>query len=277
MGGRDPGTPRAAVPWQRWLALLALVVVVVAAFVNLGRWQLDRLDQRRDSNATVTAHEQAAVRPYEQVFTRPITDADAWQRVTVTGTYDASRQLVVRYRSNPGPTGWETGWEVVTPLRASDGRVVLVDRGFKQRQAGTDFPANESAPPAGEVTVVGYVQRSERGDDKATVPVAGSVRLINSAAIGSAQGVDLVDGYITALETTPADPGGFRPIAPPALDEGPHLSYALQWFTFSLIAVVGLFVFIRNDIKDRRRAEERKAARAAAAAEAAAAASGKEE
>lgn len=252
---------REPVPWRRWLALLALVVIVVAAFVNLGRWQLDRLDQRRDSNATVTAHEQAPVRPYEEVFVKPIADEDQWQRVTVTGTFDASRQLVIRYRSNAG----QTGWEVVAPLRASDGRTVLIDRGFKQRQPGTDFPAAEAAPPGGTVTVTGYVRRNEQGDDDATIPTDGSVRLINSAAIGRTLGVDLVDGYIAATSTTPGDPGGYTPIAPPPLDEGPHLSYALQWFTFSLIAIGGLYVFIRNDIRDRRKAAARAATRAVAA------------
>lgn len=252
------------VPWRRWVALLALVVVVVTAFVNLGRWQLDRLDQRRDSNATVVAHEEAGVRPYAEVFTRQIVDEDQWQRVAVTGTYDPAGQLVVRYRSNAG----RTGWEVVTPLRASDGRTVLVVRGFKAREAGTDFPTAEAPPPGGQVTVVGYVRRNEQGTGTSTVPSAGSVRLINSDAIGAALGVELVDGYITALETTPTDPGGFTPIAPPALDEGPHLSYALQWFTFSLIALGGLYVFIRNDIRDRRKSAARAAARAAAQAEA---------
>lgn len=260
MRARRPDAAREPVPWRRWLALLALVVVVVAAFVNLGRWQLDRLDQRRDTNATVVAHERAAVRPYEEVFVRPIAEADQWQRVSVTGTYDPAGQLVVRYRSNAG----RTGWEVVAPLRASDGRIVLIDRGFKQRQPGTDFPAAEAAPPAGRVTVVGYVRRNEQGAAIATRPTSGSIRLINSAAIGEGLGLDLVDGYIAALDTTPADPGSFTPIAPPALDEGPHLSYALQWFTFSLIAIGGLYVFIRNDIRDRRKAAARAAARATA-------------
>jgi len=249
-------------PWKRWLALLLFVTVLVTAFVNLGEWQLRRLDERRDKNATVVAHESGPVLPYEQVFTREIGDADQWQRVRVSGTFDPSRQLVVRYRSNDG----QTGWEAVAPLTASDGRVVLVDRGFKQRQPGTDFPAAESAPPAGRVTITGYVRRNEQGADNATTPSEGSVRLINSDAIGRALGVSLVNGYIAAVTTEPADPGGFTPLALPPLDEGPHLSYALQWFTFSLIALVGLVVLIRNDLRDRRKAAAKAAARAAAGA-----------
>ncbi len=255
--------PAASTPWKRWVGLLIFVVVLVTAFVNLGEWQLRRLDERKGTNATVVAHEAAPLVPYERVFTREITDADQWQKVTVTGVYDASHQLIVRYRSNAGATGWQ----VVAPLRAADGRIVLVDRGFKERQAGKDFPTAEAPPPAGEVTIVGYVRRNEQGDANATTPNNGSLRLINSDAIGRALGVDLVNGYIDAITSTPADTGGYTAIETPPLDEGPHLSYALQWFTFSIIAIGGLFVFVRNDIRDRKKAAARAAARAASTTE----------
>ena len=246
------------VPWKRWVALLVLVVCLVIAFVNLGQWQLRRLDERRGDNAVVVAHEDAPVRPYEQVFDHTITDDDQWQRVTITGTFDAEHQLIVRYRNN----GDAAGYEVVVPLRASDGRTILIDRGFITRSAGQDFPSSVAPPPSGQVTIVGHVRRNEQGADTATTPAAGSVRLINSDAIAKASGLTLVSGYIGVLEMTPAQ-AGYEPIATPPLDEGPHLSYALQWFTFSLIALGGLIVFIRNDIRDRKKALAR-AARAAA-------------
>ncbi len=244
------------IPWKRWIALLLLVVVLGVAFVNLGEWQLQRLDERRDKNATVVAHEGAGVLPYGQVFTREIVEADQWQQVTVTGVFDTdpSHQLVVRYRSNGGATGWE----IVVPLRASDGRTVLIDRGFVERRPGTDFPASAGAPPAGQVTVVGYVRRNENGGE-ATIPAQGTIRLINSDDIGRAFGESLVNGYIGVTEMTPAQ-SGYAPVAPPSLDEGPHLSYALQWFSFTLIAATGLVVFIRNDIRDARKARAKAAA-----------------
>ena len=147
-------------------------------------------------------------------------------------------------------------------LPASDGRTILIDRGFIARSAGQDFPSSVAPPPTGQVTIVGHVRRNEQGADTATTPAAGSVRLINSDAIAKASGLTLVSGYIGVLEMTPAQ-AGYEPIATPPLDEGPHLSYALQWFTFSLIALGGLIVFIRNDIRDRKKALAR-AARARA-------------
>ncbi len=235
--------------WLRWVVMGVAVVCLAVAFVNLGRWQLDRLQQRRDNNGVVVAHEKSAVVDWQTVFGRPIEDADQWQRVRVTGTFDADRSLVVRYRSN----GEQTGWEIVTPLRTPQGNV-LVSRGFAERPAAEDFPRTAPPPPPGEVTVVGYVRRNEQGGPGAIVPVDGQVRLINSEAVAGTLPYPLVDGYIGAIELTPAATDGLVPVNPPELTEGNHFSYALQWFAFAAIAGVGLVVLIRSDLRDRRRA-----------------------
>lgn len=247
--------------WLRWALLGLFVVALAVTFVNLGQWQLDRLDQRREANAVVVAHESAAVVPYEQVMNRVIGDADQWQRVTVTGTFDADHQLVVRYRSYAG----DTGYEIVTPLDATDGRTVLVSRGFSRRPAGQDFPSVAPAPPSGQVTVTGYVRRDERGSAAATTPADGALRLVNSEAIAAWLGRPVVNGYIGQVGVEPPQAEGLAPVHPPELTEGPHLSYALQWFAFTVIAGVGLVVLIRNDVRDRKKAEAR-AARSASAA-----------
>ena len=59
--------------WLRWALLIAFVAVLGVAFVSLGNWQLDRLAERKDRNATTIANEQKPVQPYEQVFTHAIT------------------------------------------------------------------------------------------------------------------------------------------------------------------------------------------------------------
>jgi cytochrome oxidase assembly protein ShyY1 len=116
-------------------------------------------------------------------------------------------------------------------------------------------------PPVmtGEVTVTGYVRRNDRGDENAMTPHESQVRLINSDALGAALGANLVNGYVSLIESSPADPSGLTPIGVPNLNEGSHFSYALQWFSFSVIAVVGLAVLIRADLRDRRKAREKAA------------------
>lgn len=239
--------------WPRWLALAAFVIGLSVAFVNLGYWQLDRLDQRRARNQAVVAHEDSPVVEFGDVFGRPISEQDQWQRARVTGTFDADHQFLVRYRSNAGVTGYE----VVTPLRTDAGRAVLVDRGFAQRPAGQDFPSVIPPPPAGTVTVVGHVRRSEQGNPEAVEPNGNQVRLINAEALGRALPYPVVDGYLGALTMTPEQTGGLVPVSPPELTEGSHLAYAVQWFMFTGIAGIGLIVLIRSDVRQRARAERK--------------------
>jgi cytochrome oxidase assembly protein ShyY1 len=236
--------------WLRWALLIAFVAVLGVAFVNLGNWQLDRLAQRKERNATTIANEQKPLQPYEQVFTHPITDADQWQQVEARGTFEADHQFVVRYRSNGGVDGYE----VVTPLRTASG-AVLVDRGFIPLERGTQIPSVAPAPPAGEVTVVGHVRRSEKGRRAATTPAGNQVRLINSDSIAATLPYEIESGYIGLLTIQPEQQGGFQPIQMPELSEGPHFWYAVQWFMFTAVAVAGIVVFIRGDLQARR--EER--------------------
>ncbi|MGB4628139.1 MAG: SURF1 family protein [Propionicimonas sp.] len=249
MGDTGPGTAGGRL-WPRWLALAAVVIGLVVAFVNLGTWQLSRLDQRRERNEVVVAHESSPVLDYAAVFGRPITDADQWQKVRVVGSFDPALGWVVRYRSNAGVTGYE----VVGVLQTSDGRHLLVSRGFAQRPAGQDFPQAAPAPPTGTVTIVGHVRRAEQGDATATTPTQGAIRLINSAAIGSTLPFPVLEGYLGVLEISPVDPAGLVPVQPPELNEGNHLSYAIQWFTFSGMAALGLVLMIRSDLKAKQRA-----------------------
>jgi len=237
--------------WLRWALLIVFVAVLGVAFVNLGNWQLDRLAQRKERNATTIANEQKPIQPYEQVFTHPITDADQWQRVEARGTFDADHQYVVRYRSNGGTEGYE----VVTPLRTASG-VVLVDRGFIPLERGTRIPSAAPAPPAGEVTVMGHVRRNEQGRRAATTPVGNQMRLINSNAIATTLPYGITSGYIGLLTVQPEQQGGFQPIQLPDLSEGPHFWYAVQWFLFTAIGVAGIVVFIRGDLRARREERE---------------------
>ena len=238
--------------WFRWASLVAFAAVLGVVFVNLGEWQLHRLDQRRARNNATLTNEAKPVRPLAEVFTRQLTDADQWQRVEARGTFDGEHQFVIRYRRNGG----DRGYEVVTPLRTSSG-VVLVDRGFVETSAG-QTPRVAPPPPSGEVTVIGHVRRNEHGRRAATTPVDGQMRLINSDAIAPVLGYPLLNGYVGLLEVTPPQSGALEPVELPEISEGPHFWYAMQWFAFTAVGVGGIVVFIRGDLRARR--EEQAAA-----------------
>lgn len=234
--------------WKRGIALALFVIVLGVAFVNLGQWQLDRLDQRQARNETILANEAAPPKPYAQVFGPAITDDDQWQRVVLTGTFDAAHQFQVRYRYNDG----RPGYEVVTPLRTATGDTVLVDRGFIMVPGGQQIPETLPPPPPGEVTVMGHVRRNENGKPQAINPVNNQVRLVNAPAIATALPYPVMDGWVAALEVNPAQQAEFETLALPEISDGPHFWYAMQWFLFAVIGVTGLVVFIRGDLKERR-------------------------
>jgi cytochrome oxidase assembly protein ShyY1 len=240
----------------RWTFLAVFVVALGIVFVNLGQWQLDRLDQRRERNSATIANEAKPVQPFEAVFTRPIGDGDQWQQVEARGTFDAERQFVVRYRSN----GDDRGYEVVTPLRTASG-VVLVDRGFVATERSGQIPATAPPPPPGEVTVIGHVRRNEQGRRAAITPADGQVRLINSDAIGAVLGEPVRNGYIGLIAVTPAQSEEFVPVQLPEINEGPHFWYAVQWFGFAALAAAGIVVFIRSDMRARRKGQPSAAGR----------------
>ena len=231
---------------KRWIAMGLFAAVLATVFVMLGQWQLRRLDERRENNAVVEAHRALPVVSYDEVMTGTIDDADQWYRVTATGTY-TGEQFQVRYRSLDGAYGSEA----VAVLDTTQGESLLINRGFLVRQPG--YPdGGLPAPPEGDVT--GFVRRNDRGDEGAMTPHENQIRLISSEALGTALGRDLVNGYVALLESTPSETDVLRPLGEPDLDEGPHLSYALQWFAFTLIGVVGMVVLVRADLRDRREA-----------------------
>ncbi len=238
--------------WLRWGLLIVFVTVLGTAFVNLGEWQLDRLQQRQIRNADTVRNEASPVRPLAEVFTRPLTDANQWQRVEARGTFDAEHQYLLRYRKNNG----SDGYEVVTPLRTPQGNV-LVDRGFISVPRGVQIPTVAPPPPAGEVTVVGHARRNERGGRAALTPVNFVMRQISSDAIAPTLPYPVLNGYLGLLSVTPAQQGGFTPVELPEISDGPHFWYAVQWFMFTGIGVLGIIVFIRGDLRARKAEREK--------------------
>jgi cytochrome oxidase assembly protein ShyY1 len=232
----------------RWLTAALLIVLLSITCVQLGRWQLHRLDERKARNEVTRANLAAPPVPVTEVVgpDRVVGAAHDWRTAVATGRYDETRQIVIRYRN----VGDRPGFEIVTPLVLADGTAVLVDRGFLPR--GTDSSAVPPVPPApaGEVTVTGRLRRSERGGDtNGTMPVDGSARLINGAAIAGATGLRAIDGYLLADQQQPAADPAFKTLPPPEIDSGPHFFYALQWFLFALLALGGLVYFTRGDVR----------------------------
>ena len=195
-------------------------MLLVVVMVNLGFWQLRRLHERRADNALVTAHTTQPSVPISSVA-GPDTkgaelDALRYRAVSATGTYDQAGTIVVASRTGAdgGPGGW-----VVTPLHVGDD-TVLVNRGFSRLQPDGTTPAPPA--PSGIVTVDGYALAISGFDNIAHHD-------FDDARGATANGLPVV---LQAKASTPADDASLAPVPLPPLDEGPHLSYAIQWFAF---------------------------------------------
>jgi surfeit locus 1 family protein len=159
--------------------------------------------------------------------------------------------VLVRNRSLNG----SAGYHVLTPLVLSTGDGLVVNRGFVALETRGDRPVVPDAP-TGSVTVEGRVRESQtRGRFGPRDPAEGTLTAMARADIARLQqqiSYPLLPFYVELEASSPADPAGPTPIPPPGLDDGPHLSYAIQWFTFAALAVVGWVVVVRKSSRDHQ-------------------------
>lgn len=241
----------------KWIGFHLLIVVLVVTMINLGFWQLRRLDHRRHFNAEVRANANQPVTTIDEMdLSRPDLSAVEWRRVRVSGTYLADRQFLVVNRSQNG----DTGRNVVDVLQLGDGSLLLVNRGF--------VPIEDQVPalPSGSITIVGRLRVSEhRGIGQPSDENAGDlteIHRIDVPLLSKHVGGTVLPMYVEQLEAVPPDSASLQPITPPdTSDEGPHLSYAIQWFVFSACAIVGWVLAVRRSAAIRSgKATKRKSA-----------------
>lgn len=235
----------------KWIGFHLLVVAGIVTMINLGFWQLRRLDQRRDFNATIEARYDAPPVALDTLVALGADDARLddveWRPVVVTGTYVDEGTVQIVNRSQHG----RPGENIVTPLTRADGSVVLVNRGF--------VPLDEEIPPAptGEVTVTGRLRTSEeRRRGQLTDPAEGVLEVAQRVDLDRlAAQVDgpLVPMYVDMISSEPADGKPYpEEVLQPELTEGSHLSYAVQWFIFSGAVAVGWVLAVRRSIATHR-------------------------
>jgi surfeit locus 1 family protein len=232
----------------KWIVFHLVVVALVVTMINLAFWQLRRLDERQQFNSEVRANANQPIASFDDLAPAITTSsAVEWRRVRVTGTYVADHQFLVVNRSQNG----DTGRNVVDALQLGDGSLILVNRGFVSSADATP------AVPAGSIEIVGRLRASERRAtgqtaDQSTGALT-EIRRIDTDVLSKQFDATVLPMYIEQLEATPADaPTVLQPIvAPNTDDEGPHLSYTIQWFIFSICVLVGWVLAVRRSIATR--------------------------
>lgn len=227
----------------RTLLGFLIPLACAALFVRLGVWQLARHAERAERNAELEAQ--------RAVSTATLADALAdggdptWRAVRVAGRFRYDLEQVLAGRTNAG----SPGVHLLTPLAVpGNDTLVVVTRGwvYSPDAAQVDLARWREVE---FVTLAGYLMPVPDSGPAAPDDPARPLRSLNRAALAARLGrpVAAVQIVMTSDSLARADSVPRR-LAPPVLDAGPHRSYAMQWFAFAIIALVGGAILTRRGV-----------------------------
>lgn len=243
---------------SRWLGYFALALVFALACVALGNWQMNRRNAVVENITKIQQNYSGTIVDYADVARNfdSLDPAKEWTQVRMVGSYVTQDQRIVRNR----PLNGTPGYEVLVPLRLENGDTVIIDRGWLpigNKEAG--HPDLIPEPKSGVVEVVARLKPAEpqlnRGAPEGQLA---SIELNDYAA---QLDYPIKTGSYGQLATeSPAAAGNPVAFPAPSIDEGSHLSYAMQWIAFGILAFVGFGYAARmqrrNDEFDALEAEE---------------------
>jgi surfeit locus 1 family protein len=235
---RRPLFPKAA-RRIRTAAAVTIALIVAGVCVSLGRWQLERLADRRKLNTAILSRINNPIVDATRILNP---DSARFQRVTFRGTFDYDNEIVLMLRARNG----SPGVNIVTPMRiAGRDTAILVNRGWVYSPDAVTVDLTKWREPV-NVDDSGYVEVYSRREGNPLSPThKKAYRWLDPDALRGRFPYPLARYYVVAttpgpVETTPAR------LALPRLDEGPHRSYAIQWFSFAAISIIGMLVLLRR-------------------------------
>lgn len=236
----------------RWLPMTILVLAVAALMIGLGSWQWGRLMGRRAANAAI---ERQLTAPPLALTAQTLPGLDpaalTFQRVTARGRWDYANEIAIRYRSLDG----QAGVQVLTPLRiAGTDEAVLIDRGWIPYQIAEPEGRRQFQTAAGdEVVIEGLVQQPQSPGNVAAAEQGRSDawQRVDIAGIQRQVPYPLLPFWVERLPV--GDESATLPRAKglPDRGDGSHLSYALQWWAFTAILIIG-YLAVANSATSRK-------------------------
>jgi surfeit locus 1 family protein len=246
---------------RRWILATLLVLAGIALTIRLGIWQLDRLAQRRAFNSRVAFQMQQP----ELLLSAEALVADLarmeYRPAKVHGFYDFSQQVALRNQA------WDNqgGVHLITPLRIEGSQqAVLVDRGWVPVEdfSSSDWSAYDEP---GLVEVEGVIRASQAKPDfgrrSDTLPAPGEPPLkawnfVNVQGIARQMPYALLPVYVQQVPDPAWSAMPYRSAPELDLSEGPHQGYALQWFTFAALLLVGYPYYVFRRLQGAPKAEQ---------------------
>lgn len=232
---------------RRWWWVTLLVIGLMIILARLGVWQLERLSERRASNAALAASIAATTLDLNSDALSAEIEALRDRRAVATGRFDFDEQVLLLVQN------WQSsaGVHLITPLVLDDGQTaVLVDRGWIP-----DAEANAAGIAQydinGTTTVQGVIAPSQiisRNSEAAPAEPQDRWYRVDVAAIQPQMPYELLPFYLVQGPNQ-SDILPYRSLPPVDLSEGSHLSYAIQWFIFSLGLGIGYLALVHKSLQ----------------------------
>ena len=235
-------------PWIRWTGWFLVACTFALACVGLASWQIERRSEAVSKIERVADNYDLETVSFKEVssLAKDSVVAYEWRKVELSGNYLVDDTLLVRNRAIAG----QPGFVQLIPFLLETGEVVVVERGWIPADSDLN-PSNTFLPSESLKTLVARVRMGE------TVPNRdspnGQVTSINLTDIEQLINLDVKqDLYLRMVTESPAEGAHPQPLSRPVLDEGNHLSYAVQWIIFAVMGFFALFWAIRQEQEFRR-------------------------
>jgi len=227
-----------------------LFAVLLTIFVFAGFWQISRHEQRSAVNNAITSRQDVEAINIDALVANTEPAEAEYRTVLVTGEFDGPDVLLRSQALNGNP-----GCNVLTKLVGPEGRAVIVNRGWIPLQACESPNDAEIAAPTGASTLTGRVRQSrQRGRFGAIDPPEGVLSIMARVDLDRLQ--QQIDQPLAAVyveQVSPATEGLPVRLPAPATDGGPHLGYAVQWFSFAAVSIVGYPIVLRQQAREAKK------------------------
>jgi surfeit locus 1 family protein len=226
----------------RVVVFCIISIALSALFIRLGIWQLDRLTWRRGLNAEVASHIASPPVPIDQL--PHDSAAMRYRRVQLSGVFDYANEIVITQRIRGG----SPGVNLLTPLRvAGRDSAYLINRGWVYSPDGKDIDRAKWREPDSATVIAFALPATTIAANVAGVVSPKIMRSLDFNAVQRGLPYPIARVQLVQLGDTSPEANIPPRLQPPAPDEGPHKSYAIQWFSFATIALIGAGLFAYND------------------------------